>query len=391
MNFQKDFKLIFIKAIATFKAAVFTGGHVCLQRLHLSMKKLEESRLSIISRMSGAVMLLVLILTTVMILNTGCGSSNDNNDQTKDLPPVYVTFTGHIEDNDYYCNCEVYRSYRKKLLDFAKIIHTGGVKFNLQIEYEFFKGVLNCETEEMLAETAGRNVIDYLVTNYGFEIDAHQEGAWDWVGEDNYADVRYIGRIVTELISETVGGIVWDYALQFPDLVTGQQGKLYPDFTWSPDVITCAVGYNHHQGDFSDDDACSGVWIPAGVNENFRVHDPNGRMVYIGSGPHGNWGNSPDCEFQNVVDYVEVLVDYIQRGVVDPGIFTATIALPQQIMFNEPNKAVELIEQLKPLVESNKVKYVNYTEVVDTWRTHFDSEPNIFPFEEIDPDDYTCP
>lgn len=127
------------------------------------------------------------------------------------------------------------------------------------------------------------------------------------------------------------------------------------------------------------------------MNENFRVHDPNGKMVYIGSGPHGNWGNSPDCKFQNVADYVEVLVDYIQRGVVDPGMFTATIALPQQIMFNEPNKAVELIEQLKPLVESNKVKYVNYTEVIDTWRTYFDSELNIFPVEEIDPDDYTCP
>ena len=219
------------------------------------MKKQEESQLSIISRMPGAVVLFVLILTAVMMLNTGCESQDDNNDQVEDLPPVYVTFTGHIEDNDYYCNCEAYRSYRKKLLDFAKIIHERGVKFNLQIEYEFFKGILDCETEEMKAETAGRNVIDYIVINYGFEIDAHQEGSWDWVGEDNYANVRYIGGIVTELISETVGGIVWNYALQFPDLVTGQQGKLYPDFTWFPDVITCAVGYNHHQGDFGDEPA----------------------------------------------------------------------------------------------------------------------------------------
>ena len=306
--------------------------------------------------------------------------------------PVYVTFAGHIEDNDIYTSCPPYRDYRQRLLDFAEVIEAGGAAFNLQIDYEFFVGAQDCEDEATMANTDGMNVLDFLVSHYGFEIDAHQEGGWDWEeGSDNYADVRYLGGQVTT-ISETVGGVVWDYALQFPQLDAGQQGVLHPEFTWEPEILTCAVGYLHHENDFSNDDLSSGVWIPSGTDDEFAVHDASGHMVYVGSGPHGNWGNSSDCEFQNAADYVETLVDYIERGVVDgENIFTATIAIPGNIMFDETERVAELMDQLEPLVESGQVEYAHYTEVVETWRTSFNSVPNIFPFDSIDPTDHTCP
>jgi len=308
-----------------------------------------------------------------------------------DIPtPIYVTFAGHIEDDKIYLDCDVYQDRRQKLLTIAEMIEASDAAFNLQIEYEFFQGALQCEDDEMMATTNGQNVIDYLATNYGFEIDSHQEGAWDWEGEDNFADVRYIGELVTSSITNT-GGLVWNYELQFPELDAGQQGQIYPQFTWYPEILAHAVGYEHHLGNFEDDDLSSGIWIPKGTNDDFYTHTPDGRMVYIGPGPHGNWGDNFDCTFQNIADYIELLVKYMQDGTIDnTKMFTASVTLPQNIMFSKQDKIAETLEQLEPLVEAGYIEYVNYTEVVDIWHTQYNSEPNIFTFDEIDPADYTC-
>lgn len=149
------------------------------------------------------------------------------------LPPVYVTVAVHIEDVPIYTNCDVYPTYRQKLLLFAdKIVRTGAA-INLQIEYEFFLGASQCETEAMKANTNGQNVIAYLASHHGFEIDPHQEGGWE-EGEDNYADIRFLGEKVTPSISENVGGLVWDDPDQFARLSQGETGRIYPDFIWHP-------------------------------------------------------------------------------------------------------------------------------------------------------------
>ncbi len=311
------------------------------------------------------------------------------------ITPVYVTFAGHIEDEPPYDQCPVYELKRGKLLQFAGLVHDGGAAFNLQIDYPFFKGAQDCETPTLMASTDGKNVVHYLATNYGFEIDAHQEGGWDWADSpDNYADVRYIGGKVTDRMSENVGGIVWDYALQLPELEAGQKGVLHPGFTWLPETVLMAVGYKHHGGDFGDDDDSSGVWVPAGTNDDFYQHDPNKRLVNISGGPHGNWGGGPNCVFQNVVDYVEVLVDYLERGVIEGGkMYTATIAIPQSVMFDSTkhHKVSALLTQIEPLVADGRVVLANFSEVVQIWRTSYGSNPNIFRFENVDQADYTCP
>jgi len=329
---------------------------------------------------------LALVLGTLVLLQDPEEKTTDNTELPPlptEINPVYVTFVGHIEDNDIYLDCKVYEDRKQDLLDVAEIIKAGNATFNLQIEYQFFQGAQNCEGEE-------ENTIDYLATEYGFEIDAHQEGAWDWVGDDNYADIRHLGELITPHITETAG-LVWNYALQFPELDAGQRGQIYPEFTWSPEILSGAVGYKHHLGDFNDDDLSSGIWIPKGTNDDFYIHDPDNRMVYVAGGPHGNWEGTNNCTFQNAADYAETLVNYMQDGTVDnTKIFTAAMTLPQTIMFNQKEKITELLEQLEPLVEAGYVKYVTYTELVDIWRTKFNSEPNIFKFNEIDPADYTC-
>jgi len=204
--------------------------------------------------------LFVLFSGLTSLTMTTCKKSTVKSESTDNsYPPVYVTIAGHIEDEAAYAQCNTYSSYREKLLTFAETFASTGASFNLQIEYEFFLGVTRCETEAMKSETNGCNVIDYLATHYSFEIDPHQEGGVE-EGQDNYADVRFLGGTITDSISENVGGLVWDDPQQFARLAQGESGLIYTDSTWYPEVLTLAVSGDHHYGDFSRDDIASGIW-----------------------------------------------------------------------------------------------------------------------------------
>jgi len=294
------------------------------------------------------------------------------------IPPVYITLAGHIEDVPIYTNCKAYPNYRTKLLQFAEVILGTGAAFNLQIEYEFFTGASECETESMKSNTGGRNVIDYLASEYGFQIDPHQEGGWE-EGADNYADIRFFGNTVTPAISENVGGLVWNDAEQFTRLSEGETGRLYPDFTWEPEVLTLAVSLKHHLGDFSMDDSSSGIWKPKGADEDFWVHDPNGSIVYIGPGEHGNWGSKTPG--RSTPEFVRYVAEGLRNGTLDRNkMYTASIAIPQGIIFDpgEHRKLLDLLDELKPLIDSGQAVYVTYSEAVDIWRQEYGGDPNIF-------------
>ena len=307
------------------------------------------------------------------------------------IPPVYVSIAGHIEDVPVYTNCDVYPDYREKLLQFAETIAQAGVAFNLQVDYEFFVGALECETDAMMESTEGQNVLDYLATHYGFEIDPHQEGGWEEEADrqhskDNYADVRFFGERVVPSISDNVGGLVWDDAEQFARLSQGERGQLYPDFTWQPVALTLAVSYDHHLGDFSRDDVASGIWAPAGAGEDFWVHDPDGRVIYIGPGEHANWDASRP--WQTTPEFVQTVSDQLEQGAIERGqMYTASIAVPQSVIFNleRHQELLALIDHLAPLVGTGRAEYVTYSQTVDIWRTEYGARPNIFFLEGVEP------
>jgi hypothetical protein len=272
------------------------------------------------------------------------------------VSPVYVTIAGHIEDTPVYARCDAYPDFRAKLLAFAQAVAPTGAAVNMQIEYEFLLGASRCETDELRATTDGRNVVDYLVTRYGFEIDAHQEGGWE-EGQDNYADIRHLGGTVTPSMSDNVGGLVWDSPAQFARLAQGEQGRIYADFTWFPEVLTLAVSHDHHLGDFSRDDIASGVWIPRGANTDFWVHDSKGRMVYVGPGEHANW--KADDRYLSTPEFVQTVAEQLARGEIDRDkMYTASIAVPQSVILDtgEHERLLALLEDVAPLIESGRAE-----------------------------------
>ncbi len=313
------------------------------------------------------------------------------------ITPIYVTVAGHIEDGEYYAVPEIYPQYRAKLLDFADLIQSYDIPFNLQVDYEFFMGAHNCETAAMKAETENTNVIDYLAKYCNFEIDAHQGGGWE-EGAENYADVRRLGEMVTSKITETAGGVVWNWQPQYERFSNGEQGLQYPDFTWSPEILTLGVHYLHHESDFSKDDLTSGVWKPRGFDDQFLIHDETASMVYIGPGMScTDWFNGEDGEYppmETSADYVERMVNALDNQEIPRGkIYTVTFSVPQKVIFNADHhsKLTDQFDRLVDLAAAGKVVYATYTQVLQIWQNAYNSAPHIFTYENLDPEGYQGP
>jgi hypothetical protein len=326
------------------------------------------------------------------------GTPLDSEQETQQTP-IYVTFAGHIEDSLAYTECSYYTQKRAELIDFAEILYSQEIPFNLQASYEWFTGVQNCETAELLSTTNGMNVMDYLHENLNVEIDVHQEGGSedDVSSGNNLADIRYLAGQVTEYVTETTG-FQWDNQEQFERLNGGEPGRLNPDFVWYPEILAGGVSVRHTDGDFFDDMTAIGVWIPEGFNETeFFRHNRNGEgMIYVGSGPNqhmADWGPKNNCHFESSADFIEVVNEYIEIGKFDAEqIYTYTYFIPQKVMFNatEHEKVQVMIDQLAPLQESGDIIYMHFTDIVETWKTTYNAEPNMITYDQIHPDNYTC-
>ncbi len=317
--------------------------------------------------------------------------------------PVYVTVAGHIEDDPiYHQDCGRYAEVRGALVQLGASLEGTGVRFHLQASYEWFLGAQLCEDDALRATTDGLNVLDYLATTHGFAIDAHQEGASVEEAEsgNNFADIRFLGGEVTTHMSETTG-FQWDNPRQYAALQAGEQGLLHPEYTWRPEVLAGGVSMDHTDGDFTGDMTSVGVWIPSDFSEErFHEHDTSddARMVYVGSGPNqwcDDWKFVPGapCHFQSTADFVELLVRYKAEARIDAdGLYTSTLFVPGPVMFDaaEHAKVLAVVEQLQPLVASGDVAFATFPEVVEVYEAS-GAVPTILTYDQIHPDDYTCP
>lgn len=319
--------------------------------------------------------------------------------------PVYVTVAGHIEEHLGYADpedCTLYKETRANLLEFAEVVRAGAFDFNLQAGYEWFIGVSLCEDEDLMLSTDGLNIVDYLVREYDFEIDVHQEGADTGDGamsRNNFADIRYVAGLVTATITETTG-FQWDNPEHYDSLQNGQTGLLHPGFTWWPEILAGGVSQLHTEGNFLHDMTTIGGWIPSGFSEaEFHVHDTSAdaRMFYVGSGPNqhtNDWGRlTVECHFDSTADFVSRVAEYIADGTLaSDELYTTTLFVPQRVMFDSTMHGTleKIIEDLEPLVSSGQVVYAHFIEVAEHWRTDYDSRPNIVQYDRIRTDDDTC-
>jgi len=162
-------------------------------------------------------------------------------------------------------------------------------------------------------------------------------------------------------------------------------------------VLAGGVSKSHTNGDFSKDMTSIGAWKPSDFTpEEFHLHNEDARMVYIGSGPNqfcADWGEMENCHYQNTADFIELLVRYIEVDRLPKDeLYTTTFFIPQAIIFNADQHSLlqSSLDQLKPLVDSGKIRYAHFQDVAEEWRNTYDSRPNIVLYDVFDESDRTC-
>jgi hypothetical protein len=324
------------------------------------------------------------------------GSTPDTG-TSRPLTPIYVTLVGHVEDHESLWICPQWTQTRDGLLSWANVLEPYTTTFNLQIDYPFMAAMNDCELPEMRAETGGMNVLKYLESEYGWEFDPHQEGGYEGVDEtpDDYADIHWILSRLVDHPTDTVGGFIWNDQDQLDQYESGYTTSRIHSNTWTPDLLTMAVHYDHHLSDFSQDNNTSGMWHPSGSTEEaFNTHDASRRLPYIGTGlQHSNWSGSGRCDFHHSIEYAGAVSNMIERGdLASDQIYTATMAFPSSVMLNEEKyeRAIEILEDGQALVNEGRIQIASYTDVHAIWQSEYDSEPNILSYDQIDPEEYTC-
>ena len=68
-----------------------------------------------------------------------------------------------------------------------------------------------------------------------------------------------------------------------------------------------------------------------------------------------------------------------------------TFFIPQKVMFDPAawEKVTANLERLRPLVESGRVVYTHYEDVIEKWKAA-GAEPSIIQYDEMDPSLRTC-
>ena len=320
-----------------------------------------------------------------------CGGGGPAADE---LTPVYVSWYSHNEEGSYWENLvtdrEAYLAYRQDLVDRVSLLHRHGVRLNWESDHSVLRAMLEHEQGDVLDETGGKNMLQWMVEDMGMVVDPHGH-----LTEYNHADLALlIGRLGVDP-SGVVGGFAllecgdergtfdttdWQatIGLDQDGLI---RGRKFPDASWRPRVLAQPAMRGHALDEFS-----AGVWTPD-TEGAFTEHRPDAELVHVGQGyPHDvlNLGESNSGGTKILyreAGYIRELADEIASGELPAGrIYTASIHLRDQPRLPGVTSTLEgvrqTLEALDDLVRDGRVVFADYEGVAALWREQFGSEPN---------------
>ena len=326
------------------------------------------------------------------------------------MTPLYVNFFTHNEERDYctgqttdiYCyfppvaaksqpcgyqDQTVFLRLRSVLKELADTVRTKGAKWNWESDWVFLAGVRSFDKGD--ATTAGKNIVKWLAENNSsaVEIDAHaHESSY------NYADVAFMLDSLGGKPSKVVGGFTWNFtqgnggsAYTWMDFDKGIQGWKYPNFTWKPDILWGAAGYNRRRGqtDHTYDVETPGVWRPRDTSETgFKTHDPTKRLVFLGNGY--SKANDSSKTAEQIAGEIIAFADLLQQGTKPPAgrLYSYSIDLHQKFWAcpGYATRTARVIDLLKPYVQQGRIIWATNTEKVSAWKTQYKEQPNLYPY-----------
>lgn len=278
-----------------------------------------------------------------------------------DMALIYVSIVMHSEepptDPDFVKDASIFRDQRAALIRFVNMLQRRGVRFNWEPDWTFLVAAQKFDDG---SGTGGKNIARYIKEDMGFEVDPH---AHETVY--NYADVAYLLDALGVTPSKVVGGFLAGPPASamveyFRTPITGRQ---FPSYSWQAEILWGGALFQH-----VDEKGLwvSGIWRPRD-NRNFLVHDPDAPLPHIGN-------------FGLAWADLDTLIQMQQSRLLAPGrIYTATIFVPQSFLVR-PNFIESFERDLRRRKILPDLRWVGLAELIEIWRTKFQSTPNILPY-----------
>jgi hypothetical protein len=282
-------------------------------------------------------------------------------------PVIYVSFASHSEDPahpdypSYVEDRQTFDAHRAALVDFANLLHTFGVAYNFQTDWNFILGVQAFDQGD--TSTNGKNILRYLVEDLKFSVDPHSHEGFGY----NIADVAYLLTQVGVTPSTVAGGFIADppSASLLERYWKPVEGKRY-DYVWAPTVLFGGGTSKHVNESLL---WMSGMWRPKS-NEEFLVHDPAAAIPVVG-------------HYRSTWEGLERLVEKQAAGELDPmKMYTVTVMANQADMNTELMKEwTENLERYRPLADQGLIQWVLLQDTLRIWQDEFDEQPSQLLFD----------
>lgn len=309
----------------------------------------------------------------ILLLGAGCAPSVPENEilveaenlpieSSYDGPVIYVSIFTHAEEPkegvtvNFSQDEEEFWTQRELVVDFATMLHEKGVAYNYQSDWNFLEAAL--KFDEGTEETNGKNFLQYLYEDLGFEIDPHSHGSQFY----NAADVAYLIKQLGVTPSGVMAGLIAAPAnlSELEILWQPIEGSKY-DNTWTAEIL-----WGGGTGLHIDETSLwiSGIWKPQDA-EHYTTHDDNAPLATVGR-YKSNWEGLQD-----------LLVKQENGELEDGKIYTVSIDAHQKNFTPEfIEEFAALIDQHMPYTEEGRIQWVGITEVYNIWLEDYNAEPN---------------
>lgn len=303
-------------------------------------------------------------IAALFLCMVGCLPAFPASDPARDIAPIHVSIVCHNEEPKnagavaYSADREYFMRNRDATVEFARMLHSEGVKFNFQSDWDFVLGVL--KYDQGSHSTGNKNVLQYLVHNLAFEVDPHAHEK-----RYTYADVAHLHKEAGVPVSHLAGGLIalpaQDSKLEY--LWRPIRGAQF-DCAWRAEAVWGGATANH-----VDEESLwiSGIWKPQD-NAHFATHDEAAPLPHIG-GYRTGWDGLRD------------LVDRQRRGELDAAqIYTQTVFIRQGDLLNAAHTQAfrDEIRSFSEDTEAGLIRWVGLNEVLRIWESEYDCRPNVF-------------
>lgn len=237
----------------------------------------------------------------------------------------------------------------------------------MQSDWVYLTNVLAQETPALMATTNNKNILVWLQSDKGVEMDPHAHES-QYLYPDVVKLMDSIGLPESKLMGGTIyndnNGInIWT------NLVNGQFGRIFPTKFWRPDYMM-GGGTPNHVADIK----YHGFWNPQSTT-NYLTHDPSKRLRHIGVGCSIKIKDT--SQVANIAAELRDIIQKVQTGQYPSnGFYLQTIFFEQGDLNNTAfyNKVIAVADSANAMVASGKARWKTLKQTYTQWETAYNAQ-----------------